>query len=264
MADRLIVIILSLIMDKMELIGKLRDGVETIMLGEVLPMLYTRETMKKLRATINGRPNETDIDELAQALQYSYVGSMVMSVCRQTDEDRRTNSLRNLLVDILKSADYFNRDWYSSEVQKALKWDDDTLAVSGGGHYEIPRSTTDFHNQDDELGEDFAVFHFDSTGGNNFFEQCGHLKTEIVRNDLSDLIAVTEKIRSYRNKFIAHSEWGVSIDKGARFDDLNASIDLIYSLTQKYYLLLRQAGFDANMNSLNHAWLALLPTCKRS
>lgn len=245
------------------LTDKLKKWVEKIMLEEVLPMLETRSTMVKLRDLLNFHPPEIQVDDLAEALQYSYVGSMVMSVCRQTDRDTRTMSLLNLLNKILDHPDIFTRDWYLEQGERHNKIFDGVPYAKVATWEDRTRTTTEFHAVDEKGREEgLSYTQFSSEFADPFFDECGHLKVVNVRNDLDRLQKDTRIIQGYRNRFIAHSEKGARAKVVPRFHDLDKAINIIRNLTTKYCGLLCQASMDTDLAHLDDDWINLILTKK--
>ena len=90
------------------IISDLKEQIEQLFIEELLPLLETQTILKELREKINSKP-KINIDDLADALTYCYVASLVVAIGRFTDRDVRNLSLINFLNSLLDHADIFSQ-----------------------------------------------------------------------------------------------------------------------------------------------------------
>ncbi|MFO0764589.1 MAG: hypothetical protein U0487_00885 [Patescibacteria group bacterium] len=231
-------------------ISRLKDEIEQIMLGEILPLIETRKVLKELREKINF-DSSIDISDLAHALTYGYVASMVVAVGRMIDEDSRVLSLINLIKDVLCYADHFTSE--EVPVKGFLR----SFTYAGGG-YTIERQKSEFQTGTNGVKEVGVGYAPNKDLRNFFFSKNGFLDMERVRRDATELRSYTDLIRKYRNNVVAHSSKESKLKKFPNFDDLDKAIDKIRDLADSYYLLITRNKLDLSLNHLSNDWHRLL------
>ena len=150
-----------------------------------------------------------------------FVASAAVAVRRQTDNSDDSVCLRRLLREAREYPHIVTRAHY--------------LSLCGAS--------------DDEA--DFDNSSFDQWAG----EAGGHLDTNLVEADLQSLLDVSERIRHYANKRVAHYDRrGVTPGMMPTFDDLDEAYRVIEGLTQKYHLILTGVWIGQLRPTIIYPW----------
>lgn len=178
----------------------------------VLRRKIFRETVK----VVNANPNIQRESAFWDWMGAAHVESMLMTIRRQVDQDRRSVSLHNLLTEI--------RDYPQALSRQNV------LAM-------LPPEVHQFGNA-----------RFDLFVG----EGCAHADTKVIADDLAALGRQTEVVRRYANKRVAHyDERGPTTIP--TFEDLDDALDVILGLFRRYLAVLRCLDF-AGDPEFTHDW----------
>lgn len=198
-----------------DIIKELVESFEPIE-SEVIRMMGNRAIFQEIVEISKKNPKINNGNSFWDFLKESYASLMVSAVCRQTDTDSRSASLINLLNTLLKPQVFkvITKDWYCQQYHR----DDDIMPGFMEG-----------------IGKGDFEKHFGSGE---------YIDTPIVQADLDELIDKTKKIKTYRNKRIAHRDSNNKLVFDVNFNDLDEAIETVRKITSKYYLLLKQGGND--------------------
>ena len=167
----------------------------------ITTVLVWKEIWKMMATAIDANP------EIPRTLALSYLAmtysqSQAVAVRRLVDRDPDVISLARLLESIAAHPHLVTRAWWVG--------------------------------QHDRLDWRVAAQEWDANFGGKI---CDHVDPQIVEEDLRSLLAEADKVRTLVNKVVAHrveNYSGPLVTQG----DLNAAIDRIGELFQKYYKLL--------------------------
>lgn len=143
-----------------------------------------------------------------------YATTQVIAVRRQTDTDRRAVSLARLLANMVKNPAVMTRERFSAMFL------DDT---------------------DDEIRREISIHHaneqFDkyAAAGNDT------IAPERYEEDLNRFQATAQPIKDYVDRLVAHNDQR-ELTTLPTYADLNAAIDLLAELLNKYMVLLKATG----------------------
>jgi len=198
-----------------KIISQLISSIDPIE-SEVIRMMGNREIFQELIKISKNNPKISRGNSFWDFLKESYVALMVSAVCRQTDTDSRSASLINLLNTLLKPqvSKEITKDWYCQQYHR----DDDIMPGLMEG-----------------IGKGDFEEHFGSGE---------YIDISIVQADLNELIEKTKKIKTYRNKRIAHRDSNNKLVFDVNFNDLDEAIETVRKIASRYYLLLKQGGND--------------------
>ena len=101
---------------------------------------------------------------------------------------------------------------------------------------------------------DIADMSFDSVVG----ERSNTLSQNAIRKDLRELEDISERVRKFVNKRIAHRTPAGSLRKLPIFIQLDRSMDVIDRLFCKYNLLLTASGMTTTHATRQHDWMEVL------
>lgn len=152
-------------------------------------------------------PNIDKKNQFLYFISLNYIESATLGVFRQVDGNKKSQSMRNLLKDILKNYDIFTFKRFSSKYMK-----NPLLALMAK--------------------DDFAKF---STKDG----KC--INRSKIKSDIAQLIKITKPIVKYRHKVVGHKNKRIIQIKGT-IGDLYNAIDFLERLAIKYELLLNQSG----------------------
>jgi hypothetical protein len=186
-------------------IESLKKDIEKIT-GDVSDLMWDRKMYGEFCEIIK---NNTAIDKenaFYDFVKSGYISHLVLGIGRQTDEGKKTLSLRHLLERINSNPEKVTKKWFAAQYKT--------------------------------LGEGWGEADFEKKFGTLDF-----VDPTIVQADIESLVSCTEEIRKYRDKRIAHRDKG-KIVFDLSFKALDKAIETIEALGIKYYLLLHQAGID--------------------
>ncbi len=152
-----------------------------------------------------------------------YVDSTVMAIRRQADSNPRTLSLYCLLKQLKQYCEQFTREAYVERWLRKLGLD---------------------LNSDNDRIRDEATYHLQQA--NHSFDQftdnpgASHLEDSGLATDQKELRKKTKKIKTYANKQVAHHD-RIPPNEIPTYGEVDAAIDCLGELLQKYNLLLDQS-----------------------
>lgn len=74
---------------------KLKRWIEDIVFDEIMPLINTRQVIISFVEAIQVRPAEAN--DLIAALKFTYISTIVLTICRQTDIDDQSKSLARIM-----------------------------------------------------------------------------------------------------------------------------------------------------------------------
>jgi hypothetical protein len=158
----------------------------------------------------------------------------VINVCKQVDEDSRSESLVNLLKGIKNNKKSFTLKWYKRQ------WKPVPIAKT---NKKISRS-----REAEKCFKEFAIKSNKLISSQKIDKDIKDIKQAICGVRFGNERQSVESLKKYRNKRVAHF---ASDNKKAivPMEKLFDAIDLLEKMTIKYNLLLNQAGMNTLLSS---------------
>jgi len=183
------------------------DGLLDRIDGDIENLLLRRYVFREVRTIVDSNPRLHKPSIFYEWMTSTYAASAIMTLRRQADQGKDAVSLWKLLMGIREHAEVLTR------IRHVAFYD---TSIAGIGEREF-----------DELAGIGQPY----------------MDSRRVQTDATSLQHVTEKLRDYATKRIAHT-----LDTAPKqiptFTDLDAAIDLVEVLTKKYKLLIRGQGGD--------------------
>ena len=170
--------------------------------NDVTTLLWYKEMFDDLLEISNSNPSTIADTEFWNFLANLYTDSVILGIGRQLDEDKRSQSLINLLKLIRDNAELFTKEDYIKH------WVDN----QGPSPIDYKQVAT----------EEFI----------DRFGELNHVDPLIVIKDIAILRSATSVIKHERNNFRAHKSKKAT--KKATFSDVSNSIEILEKLTIKY------------------------------
>src|SRR3989338_6413129 len=101
------------------MLENLRKQINIIVANELSPLMETQETIKCLIKEIEKRPH-VDSLELFDSVKYCYGAASISAICRQTDQDKQSESLVVLLNKLSTNFGYFTKAWFLEECRNIV------------------------------------------------------------------------------------------------------------------------------------------------
>jgi hypothetical protein len=174
-------------------------------------LLWNRYIFRELLIITEANPSLQNNNPFVVWLWENYIFSAALGVRRLCDKDKRSISLLLLLEEMQREPEILSRERY-------------TTLFRGSG-----------------FANDLAYINscFDSLVG----EGKEHPGRNDIENDIHKLLEVAEVIISYVNKMVAHIDKD-TIKELPTVNNLDASIDRIAEITEKYHAILYAGSLD--------------------
>lgn len=174
--------------------------------AEIAALLGNRQTWLDLHARGAALDSETPGGTAASWLAGLYYRDAALGIRRMVDSDRRTGSLKRLLQKMAEEPKYLAEEWF--------------LGGSTGPHR-----------------EDLAAAFRETADPRRF----GHLNPDVPRADLAALSGRTAGIKCWVDQHITHAQLDPHSAQPPP-SDIDAALDLLAALLEKYTFLLRPNG----------------------
>ncbi|MCK5490214.1 MAG: hypothetical protein KAI67_00055 [Candidatus Pacebacteria bacterium] len=212
-------------------IGKIKNRFKIIE-NEISQLVEDQYVFEKYKEYIKNSENVDKGSEFLFWIAKNYQILSVINVCKQVDEDSRSESLVNLLKDIKNNKKLFTLKWYRRQ------WKPVPIAKTNKKNSRLKEA--------EECFKKFAIKNNNLISSQKINKDIKEIKQAICGVRFGKERQSVESLKKYRNKRGAHFASG---NKKAivPMEKLFDAIDLLEKITIKYNLLLNQAG----MNTLN-------------
>jgi hypothetical protein len=202
-------------------IEKWRQWLDEKIRPEVIGMYHHRRVYRTMGKIVE-RHGSLPPSNIFDFLRDTYVTTQSVAVRRQAETGSRVISLGTLLGEIVADPARLTRDWYLATFDA----DDQHYAaeVWQNGWFAGP--------------------------------SWQHVNPGPVRDDLSQLAAVSDQVREYVNRHLAHHDRR-PLSQLPTFADLNSAIDTIGDLARKYAALLTNTDWITLVPVIQYNWLAV-------
>lgn len=187
-------------------------------LTDVALARWVWRTMNEIVAKHPSMPPSFLFDVLAR----NYAAAQTMAVRRQVDRDSHSVTMARLLGEIAEHPEVLSRERYVGMFEWGMQ----------------------------QIGDS----QFDSWSGKGG----AHVGVAMVEEDLDALRTVTNSIRDYVNKHVAHFDERRASIEVPTFEDLDAAIDVLFDLYRKYGVMLTGSDHDVMELVPQYDWLAPL------
>jgi len=195
------------------------DWVEKIH-HETVSLAHNRQMFRRIAEMFNENKRLRKVGGgIWDWLSRNYVAAAAMSLRRELDKRAGAKNLRHLLHDIEGRPTVLSRERYEA------MW---------------PLNGADSKAREFQAMQRDRSFNRFQLVKNPRDSALDHIDPNMVKADLNNLSAETEKVRAYIEKAVAHRM--ESPVASVTFDEFDAAVDAVQKMIKKYYLLLTQTS----------------------
>jgi hypothetical protein len=205
------------------------DEMLDVVVGDVRQLLWNRQIWDKTRPLLVAQAEVEPHGVFIRWLADIYASSQAVRIRRQTDRDARSISIARFL----------------------LRLSEDPRSISRDEHVSAYSSSSIAEQFGEDVAAEIANREFDNfvAPGADYFDPA------IAQQDLEHLENVTDVVRHYVNKSIAHPD-AEGPTEVPSFNDVERCIDLLQELCKKY-LLITQRVSDSISATPQMDWMAI-------